>query len=76
MRLDVDGRPLSVLALHPPTPMRFDKFQLRNAQFAAAAARMRETAGPRVLVGDLNTTPWSPYFQDLVRESGMRDARL
>jgi endonuclease/exonuclease/phosphatase (EEP) superfamily protein YafD len=75
-RLDAGGRPLSVLALHPPTPMRLDKFRFRNAQFAEAAARMRETEGPRVLIGDLNSTPWSPYYQDLVRDSGLRDARV
>jgi endonuclease/exonuclease/phosphatase (EEP) superfamily protein YafD len=75
-RLEVAGRPFSVLALHPPTPMRPDKFRFRNAQFAAAAKRMRETAGPKILIGDLNATPWSPYYQDLVRDSGLHDARV
>jgi len=75
-RIEVEGRPVSVLALHPPTPMRLDKFRFRNAQFEAAAARMRDTRGPKVLVGDLNTTPWSPYYADLVRDSGLSDPRL
>ncbi len=75
-RLDAGGQPLSVLALHPPTPVRPSKLALRNAQLAAAAARIREIAGPRVLIGDLNVTPWSPYFRDLVRDSGLRDARV
>jgi len=75
-RLEVEGRPVSVLTLHPPTPMRRDKFQARNSQFAAAAARLRDTRGPKVLIGDLNTTPWSPYYADLVRDAGLRDPRL
>jgi endonuclease/exonuclease/phosphatase (EEP) superfamily protein YafD len=29
-----------------------------------------------VLIGDLNTTMWSPYFSELVKGSGLRDARL
>ena len=75
-RVEVGGRPVSVLALHPPTPMRRDKFQARNLQVAAAAARLRATPGPKILVGDLNTTPWSPYFADLVRDAGLDDPRL
>ena len=74
-RFNVDGIPLSVLALHPPTPMRPDKFANRNEQFARAASIMREARGPKLIIGDLNTTMWSPYFTELLDESGLRDAR-
>ena len=74
-RLDVEGTPLTVLAIHPPTPLRAAKLAFRNKQLVESAARMRETEGAKVLIGDLNTSPWSPYFLDLVRESGLRDAR-
>ena len=73
--VNVDGIPLTVLSLHPPTPMRPDKFTNRNEQFARAAAIMRGAEGPKLIIGDLNTTMWSPYFTDLVRESGLSDAR-
>ena len=26
-------------------------------------------------MGDLNTTSWSPFFSDLIEESGLRDSR-
>lgn len=74
-RVKIDGVTFSVLALHPPTPVRPDKFANRNEQFARAASIMRGTQGPKLLIGDLNTTMWSPYFTDLVKESGLRDAR-
>ena len=74
-RLDVGGTPLTVLAIHPPTPLRAAKLEFRNRQLVESAAIMRETEGAKVLIGDLNTSPWSPYFLDLVRESGLRDAR-
>lgn len=74
-RVNVGGRPLSVLALHPPTPIRPDTFASRNEQLARAASIMREAQGPKLLIGDLNTTMWSPYFTDLLDESGLRDAR-
>lgn len=74
-RVNVAGTPVSVLSLHPPTPVRTDKFNNRNQQFTRAASLLRTTSGPRFLIGDLNTTMWSPYFADLLRESGLRDAR-
>lgn len=74
-RVKLEGATLSVLALHPPTPVRADKFANRNLQFERAASIMRETRGPKLLVGDLNVTMWSPYFSDLVSNSGLRNAR-
>jgi endonuclease/exonuclease/phosphatase (EEP) superfamily protein YafD len=74
--VDVQGSKLSILALHPQTPIGLDKLANRNQQFARAAVLMKETAGPKLLIGDLNTTMWSPYFSDLIRDSGLHDARL
>lgn len=74
-RVIVEGLALSVLSLHPPTPMRPDKFANRNEQFTRAAAIMRGTQGSKLLIGDLNTTMWSPYFVDLVRGAGLFDTR-
>lgn len=74
-RVNVEGTPLTILALHPPTPMLPAKFASRNEQFARAAPIMREARGAKLIIGDLNTTMWSPYFNDLVRESGLSDAR-
>jgi len=75
VRVNVQGTPVSILALHPPTPVRPDKFNNRNQQFARAAALLKSTNGVRILIGDLNTTMWSPYFADLIRESGLHDVR-
>jgi endonuclease/exonuclease/phosphatase (EEP) superfamily protein YafD len=75
VRVNVRGTPISILALHPPTPVRSDKFNNRNQQFARASALLKSTNGVRILIGDLNTTMWSPYFADLIRGSGLRDVR-
>jgi endonuclease/exonuclease/phosphatase (EEP) superfamily protein YafD len=75
-RLDVEGTSITLLTIHPSTPMTGEKFAQRNSQLVQSAARIRMTKGPRILLGDLNTSIFSPYFKDLVRDSGMRDARL
>ena len=75
-RLDIAGRSVALLGLHPTTPITREKFRNRTVQFERAALLMSGINGPRILIGDLNTTMWSPYFSDLVRESGLRDTRV
>jgi endonuclease/exonuclease/phosphatase (EEP) superfamily protein YafD len=75
-RANVNGTVVSILALHPPAPVRSDKFVNRNRQFNEAAALLRSISRPKVLIGDLNTTMWSPYFRELIKDSGLRDVRL
>jgi endonuclease/exonuclease/phosphatase (EEP) superfamily protein YafD len=67
---------LTVLLMHPLTPMRPDKFANRNEQLKQAAVLMKSLPEPKLLVGDLNTTMWSPYYQDLIKESGLYDTRI
>jgi endonuclease/exonuclease/phosphatase (EEP) superfamily protein YafD len=74
-KINLDGTTLSLLTIHPPTPMRRDKFANRNKQFAESASIMKSAPNPKVLIGDFNTTMWSPYFTDLVEDSGLRDVR-
>ncbi len=74
-RVNLNGTRLEILAMHPLTPVTDDKFSERNRQLAWAADYMRGLTGPRILIGDLNTTLFSPYFQDLVRDSGLHNAR-
>jgi len=47
----------------------------RSGQLADLAAVCASAAKPLVVVGDLNMTPWSPYFGRLLREGGLRDGR-
>lgn len=75
-RINLDSTTLSVFTMHPPTPMRRDKFDYRNGQFRQAAAILKTTPEPKLIIGDLNTTVWSPYFAELLKDSGLRDARL
>lgn len=75
-RVKVNENALTLLSLHPTTPITIEKFRNRNQQFKEAAKLLTPIAGPKVLVGDLNTTMWSPYFKDLLENAGLREARL
>lgn len=75
-KLDVHGKAVTVLAIHPTVPLTKFKFVNRNRQFEASAKLLKQIEGPKLLVGDLNCTMWSPYFVRLAKDSGLRDARL
>ena len=44
-------------------------------RLAELGALVRAGPGRSLLCADLNATPWSPHFGDLLRDAGLRDAR-
>jgi endonuclease/exonuclease/phosphatase (EEP) superfamily protein YafD len=74
--LYVAGTPVWLLAMHPPPPVNRTWAWYRDRQLASAAALARAAPEARIVVGDLNVTPWSPYYKALLRDAGLRDARV
>lgn len=66
---------VTILGVHVMSPVGPRPAALRNRQLSELAAIVSELEGPVLLAGDLNLTPWSPYFQDLLQASGLRDPR-
>ncbi|MGB2680209.1 MAG: endonuclease/exonuclease/phosphatase family protein, partial [Candidatus Competibacter sp.] len=66
---------LVVVGTHPLPPMNAGLARRRNEQLASLAEFARQTPDPLVMLGDLNITPWSPYFERLLADSGLRDGR-
>ena len=48
----------------------------RQRELQRLAEIVRAIDRPVIVAGDLNSTPWSPHFQDLVRAAGLRDAAV
>ncbi len=69
-----NGR-LAVLAAHPPPPVSAELFAVRNDQLHQAAGLLRRLGPRTVLLGDLNTSPWSPFFARLLQQSGLTSVR-
>lgn len=74
-KINLDGTILSLLTIHPPIPIGKNKFANRNQQFAESASIMKSAQNPKVMIGDFNSTMWSPYFTDLIENSGLYDVR-
>lgn len=64
----------TVLATHPLPPAGRVYSQWRNNQLAEIPGWVHRAASPVLLLGDLNVSPWSPYFRRLLRDSGLRDS--
>ncbi|NEQ30704.1 MAG: endonuclease/exonuclease/phosphatase family protein [Leptolyngbya sp. SIO4C5] len=72
----VGDRPIHLVATHPPPPKNQRLFEQRNQQLAAIAQYAQEQADESIiLLGDLNTPMWSPYFKQLIAATDLQNAR-
>ncbi len=69
------GRSLRILGTHPLPPGSPAYAWARNDQLQAMAAWCRRQSLPVAVLGDLNVTPWSPHFRDLLRDGDLRHER-
>jgi endonuclease/exonuclease/phosphatase (EEP) superfamily protein YafD len=74
--LDVSGRELTVVGTHPLPPINGFYSAARNGQIDALAPLVASLSGPKVLLGDLNVSPWSYHFKRLVSRTALRDGAL
>lgn len=66
----------TLIALHAPRS-EFARGTRQKKVFELVAQRAVSVADGRVIVvGDLNTTPYSPRYRDLVADGGLRDAAV
>jgi endonuclease/exonuclease/phosphatase (EEP) superfamily protein YafD len=71
----IDDKNFTLVTSHTLPPISPYYFRARNAQIDAISNLINSTKGPRILVGDLNITPWSAFYKPLTNNSGLVDAR-
>jgi len=74
-QVSVGGRLLSMVSVHAPPPGGKKNFDHRTEIFDQTAAYLNTLPEPKILVGDLNTTMWSPYYKRLVEKIGLKNVR-
>lgn len=65
------GGELSLLGIHPVSPVSEHRSRLRDEQLGFAAEWAAGRPGPVVVAGDLNATPWSAAFRRFEARSGL-----
>jgi endonuclease/exonuclease/phosphatase (EEP) superfamily protein YafD len=72
-RVDFQGKWLTLIGTHPLPPANREQFLLRNQQLFALARLTQSLPQPLVVLGDLNATPWSPYYRELLYDTDLVD---
>lgn len=70
----VNERMMALYVIHPPWPMGSHYAQHRNDYLSYISNTALSENTPVLVIGDFNTTPWSPYFRDVLK-SGLYDSR-
>ncbi len=66
---------VAIIVTHPIPPVAARLVGSHRRQLEAVGARASELTGPVLVVGDLNTTPWSHVFRDLAERGRLCDTR-
>lgn len=73
--LNINGQIVSLVAAHPPPPIKSALFKARNQQLEAIGKYIKSLSTPVIVTGDLNITMWSPYYKRLMSQAGLKNAR-
>lgn len=75
IRLNVGGSTVSLLSIHPRAPIRKGYLEQRNKMLEAAASYLQNLPTPKICVGDLNTSLWSPYYRSFAKQTHLMNVR-
>jgi endonuclease/exonuclease/phosphatase (EEP) superfamily protein YafD len=68
-------KPFTLLGAHLMIPASNVLSKTRNKQITFLTQKIQSIKQPTVLLGDLNITPWSPFFKDFIQKTGLNEAR-
>lgn len=69
------GRQIRVLVIHPPPPLTQDYADMQQDIFRRLLETAETTTEPFLVMGDFNSTGWSPEFQQLLASGVLIDSR-
>jgi endonuclease/exonuclease/phosphatase (EEP) superfamily protein YafD len=75
-QITLNKEPITILVAHPASPIRPSHLNWLQHSFHQWELERKGLGKNLVLVGDLNTSPWSAEFHTLLRQTGLRDSQL
>jgi endonuclease/exonuclease/phosphatase (EEP) superfamily protein YafD len=73
--LDADDHELAILGVHPLPPVGQANSVRRNLHLQEIGDLAARLPPPKLVLGDLNVSPWSPHFTDVLHRGRLRDGR-
>jgi endonuclease/exonuclease/phosphatase (EEP) superfamily protein YafD len=75
-RIKINHQPITFLFSHPPTPMNPPVLERQARHFQFWAKNRGHYGRNWILVGNLNTTPWTSEFQNFIKSTNLQDSQL
>jgi endonuclease/exonuclease/phosphatase (EEP) superfamily protein YafD len=72
----LDAQTWTLIGAHPYPPVSAACSEARDTFLAELGQLVADLDGPKLLLGDLNVTRWSPHFTDLLSAGGLVDSQL
>ena len=67
-----DGQTVTIYTVHADTPIKSNHYKAQKTELLHAGKWIREgDAKNKIFIGDINTTPYSPPFKTLIKESSL-----
>ncbi len=73
-RVVTPAKSWTIATVHTSTPMMLERFNNRTLEMRTLAKMASKFPSPAILCGDFNCVPWSQYFIELEKDSGMRNS--
>lgn len=70
--VQLPGKTIFFVLAHPKVPKPGTTF--RNDEFIVIAEQIKSQKLPAILIGDLNCTPFSAYFDQLLKQASLQDS--
>ena len=64
-KIKINGQGTTILSTHPLPPVSPNYWRLRNKQYIEVGKYLNRTQGLKILIGDLNSVPWSSHLNRL-----------
>ena len=75
-RFQLNGQSVNLLVAHPISPFLPGRWKEQQASFNYWINHRKTMGENLILMGDLNTTPWSSEFKRLIAATHLRDSQL
>ncbi|TGO03119.1 hypothetical protein PN36_12240 [Candidatus Thiomargarita nelsonii] len=68
VKIRVNDKVISLLTTHPWPPISGKTFEHRNSQLFEVNSFLKDLSSPKIVIGDLNISMWSPIYSFLSQE--------
>jgi endonuclease/exonuclease/phosphatase (EEP) superfamily protein YafD len=75
-QIKLDQQPVTILVAHPASPIMPSHLTWLQESFTRWILDRKKLGKHLIVVGDLNTSPWSAEFMTLTEKTGLRDSQL